>query len=461
MTVENIGSSFRDPSGRVFRHKGTLLRSVAETWSGHYDQLLASGLYAALTERGWLVKHDEVEVPSGLSCYRTLRPELIPYISYPYEWCFSQLKDAALLTLDIQLLSLSHEMVLKDASAYNVQFIGSRPIFIDTLSFETYRDGEPWVAYRQFCQHFLAPLALMAYCDPRMRSLLLRFIDGIPLDLASALLPSRSRLRFGMLSHIHVHATSQQRHESDAGSGDTVARIPSIPKGRLVALMHSLRAAVAGLRLPGRRTEWGAYYAETNYSDEAMSAKEALVVRLIEEHAPAAGLVHDLGANTGRFSRLVAGRGRYVVSHDIDEMAVEANYAEGRRNNDGGVLPLVLDLTSPAPSIGWNLDERDSVLARIEGGSVLALALIHHLAISNNVPLTNLADLFARCADTLIIEFVPKDDSQVKRLLATREDVFPEYGIEAFERVFSRSFVIAGRFEIPGSSRTLFAMKKK
>ena len=437
------------------------MRSVAESWSGHYDQLRSSGLYDALTERDWLVKHDEVEAPPGLSSYRTLRPQLIPYISYPYEWCFSQLKDAALLTLDIQLLSLAHGMVLKDASAYNVQFIGSRPIFIDTLSFETYREGKPWVAYRQFCQHFLAPLALMAYRDPRLRSLLLRFIDGIPLDLTSALLPRRSRFRFGMLSHIHVHAQSQQRHERDAGSDDPVARIPSIPKPRLVALMHSLRAAVAGLRLPGRRTEWGTYYGETNYSDEAMSAKEALVVRLIEEHAPADGLVHDLGANTGRFSRLVAARGRYVVSHDIDEMAVEANYAEGGRSGDRGVLPLVLDLTSPAPAIGWNLEERESALARIQGGTVLALALIHHLAISNNVPLSHLADFFARCADTLIIEFVPKDDSQVKRLLATREDVFPEYGIEAFEREFSRVFTIQERVGIPESSRTLFAMTKR
>jgi hypothetical protein len=461
VTLENLGSSFRDPSGQVFRHEGTLLRSVAETWSGHYDHLLASGLYTALTERGWLVKHEEVQAPPGLSCYRTLRPELIPYISYPYEWCFSQLKDAALLTLDIQLLSLSHGMGLKDASAYNVQFIGSRPVFIDTLSFATYREGEPWIAYRQFCQHFLAPLALMAYRDPRLRSLLLRFIDGIPLELTSALLPRRSRLRFGMLSHIHLHAKSQRRHESDAGPGEPVARIPSIPRSRLIALMHSLRAAVAGLQLPGRRTEWGAYYGETNYSDEAMSAKEALVVRLVEEHAPAAGLIHDLGANTGRFSRLVAARGRYVVSHDIDEMAVEANYAEGRRSGDGGVLPLVLDLTSPAPAIGWNLEERESALSRIEGGTVLALAVIHHLAISNNVPLPHLADFFARCADTLIIEFVPKDDSQVRRLLATREDVFPEYRIEAFERAFSRCFVIQGRFEIPGSSRTMFAMEKK
>lgn len=460
MSIEVLGSSFRDPSGQVYRHEGTLLRSVERSWSGHYEQLLGSGLYAALTGRGWLVKHEEVEAPPHRESWRTLRPELIPYVSYPYEWCFSQLKDAALLTIDIQLLSLEHGMVLKDASAYNVQFVGSRPVFIDTLSFATYRDGEPWVAYRQFCQHFLAPLALMAYRDPRLRSLLLRFIDGIPLDLAAALLPRRSRLRFGMLSHIHLHATSQRRHEREGGEGDRPVRIPSLPKQRLTALMHSLRAAVAGLRLPGRRTEWGRYYGETNYSDEAMSAKESLVARLIEEHAPPSGLVHDLGANTGRFSRLVA-PGRYVISHDIDEMAVEANYAEGRRRGDASVLPLVLDLTSPAPALGWNLAERESALSRIEGGTVLALALVHHLAISNNVPLEQLAGFFARCAGTLIVEFVPKEDSQVKRLLATREDVFPDYTLETFEREFAKKFVIRGRFEIPGSVRTLFAMVRR
>ena len=459
MSGRRLASSFRDPAGFMYVADGTLFRQVNNAYRAHYDLLMHSGLYQALVANEWLVPHEEVDRPAVSEAYRTLEPQTVPYVSYPYEWCFSQLKDAALLTLDIQILSLSFGVVLKDASAYNVQFIGSRPVFIDTLSFETYEDGAPWVAYRQFCEHFLGPLALMAHCDVRLRQLLGRFIDGVPLDLVANLLPLRTRARFGLLAHIHLHARSQERHRDDAGSSQPL-RIPKLSKPRLLALMESLRAAVRGCRLPKRRSEWSDYYEETNYSDEAMLAKETLVRRLIEETAEPGGLIHDIGANTGRFSRLVAGPQRYVVSHDIDELAIEYNYREGRRLRSKAVLPLVLDLANPSPAIGWALEERSSALERISGGTVLALALVHHLAISNNVPLPDLAALFGRLAKTLIIEFVPKEDSQVRRLLATRKDIFPGYTLAAFEAAFSRVFEITQRHAVPGTSRMLFAMRR-
>jgi ribosomal protein L11 methylase PrmA len=456
--MNRLGSSFRDPSGFVYVADGALFRQVQQRYGAHYELLMRSGLYQALVERGWLVAHEEVDRPAAVDAYRTLRPAIVPYVSYPYEWCFSQLKDAALLTLDIQILSLSFGMILKDASAYNVQFVGSRPVFIDTLSFEKYEEGAPWIAYRQFCEHFLAPLALSAYRDARLQQLLSRFLDGVPLDLASELLPARTYARYGLLAHVHLHARSQRRHRDDASLAAPL-RIPRIPKGRLLALMESLRAAVSGCGLPDRRTEWSNYYDETNYTSDAMSAKEALVQRLVGDTAAPTGLTHDLGANTGRFSRLVAGPSRYVVSHDIDELAVERNYRlnQGRRD----VLPLVLDLRNPSPAIGWGLEERSSALERMSGGTIIALALVHHLAISNNVPLPQLASLFSRLARTLIIEFVPKDDSQVQRLLATREDVFPDYTLAAFEAELSRFFDIIHRHEVPGTVRTLFAMRRR
>ncbi|HEU4887119.1 MAG TPA: class I SAM-dependent methyltransferase [Thermoanaerobaculia bacterium] len=461
MTLDRLGSSFRDPSGFVFVRDGRLYRQVNPSYSAHYDLLMSSGLYQALVDQGWLVPHQELEaarVPPG--AYRVLEPQTVPYISYPYEWCFSQLKDAALLTLDIQISSLSYGMVLKDASAYNVQFIGTRPVFIDTLSFETYQEGAPWVAYRQFCQHFLGPLALMAHRDVRLRQLLSRFIDGIPLDLVAELLPLRTRARYGLFAHIHLHARSQQRHHDDAGVGAPV-RIPKLPKNRLIALMQSLRATVEGCHLPKLSTEWSDYYDKTNYSDEAMAAKEALVKRLVDATATPAGLTHDIGANTGRFSRLVAGPDRYVVSHDIDELAIERNYRDAKLPGTNAVLPLVLDVSNPSPAIGWALEERSSALERISGGTVIALALVHHLAISNNVPLPQLATLFARLAHTLIIEFVPKEDSQVRRLLATREDIFPDYTLPAFEAAFSALFEITHREAVPGTARTMFAMRRR
>ena len=455
-------ASFRDPAGFVYVANGVVYRQVNRRYQPQYDRLMASGLYEALVTRGWMVPHEEVSVDAtaGADVYRILKPAPVPYIAYPYEWAFSQLKDAALLTLDIQSLSLTLGMTLKDASAYNVQFIGSRPVFIDTLSFETYEDGAPWVAYRQFCQHFLAPLALMARVDVRLGRLLRDFLDGIPLDLASTLLPATTWLRFGLLVHLHAHARSQKRHERDGRTTSAIAT-PTLPKARQVALIESLRRVVAALALPRMTTEWGDYYDETNYSAEAMAAKETLVRRLVDTFAAPGETIHDLGANTGRFSRLLAGPGRYVVSHDVDALAVERHYLHNRSSNVEGVLPLLLDLTNPSPSVGWALVERASVIDRMSRGTVVALALIHHLAITNNVPLARVAAFFAAVANTIVIEFVPKEDSQVRRLLATREDVFPGYTQAAFEAAFGAHFEILTKDEVPDTVRTLYAMRRR
>jgi len=263
VSASRHSSSFRDPSGFLFHRDGVLLRQVNPSYATHYDRLIDSGLYAALTERGWLVPHEELdEAPAEGAAHKVLAPQPLPFISYPYEWSFSQYRDAAKLTLDIQTLALEHGMTLKDASAYNVQFLGSRPLLIDTLSFETYEPGRPWVAYRQFCQHFLAPLALMSYRDIRLAQLMRSQIDGIPLDLAAALLPRRARLRFGLLSHLFLHAKSQTRmaHSKRDASSFKVSEMA------LRGLISSLGNAVAKLAWKLPDSEWGNYYDDTNYS---------------------------------------------------------------------------------------------------------------------------------------------------------------------------------------------------
>ena len=460
MTGEPLGASFRDPSGFVYERDGVLLRQVNPAGAPFYDALVQSGLYDDLTARGMLVPHEEVPNPPASNAYRTLRPDRIPYVSYPYEWCFDQLRDAARLTLDIQLAALARGLSLRDASAFNVQFVGRRPVFIDTLSFEPYRDGAPWAAYRQCCQHFLAPLALMSHVDRRLRHLLVHHLDGVPLDLASRLLPARTRLRYGLLAHVHLHAASQRRHQHAAG-GTAPVRIPALSKARLVALIRSLRAAVDGCRAPGGTTAWSDYYGGTNYSEAAMRAKLELVARMTDSLVEPGDTIHDLGANTGRFSRLVSRPDRYVVAHDVDDLAVEQHYRALHADRHEGVLPLLLDLTNPSPALGWAHAERQAAFDRIAGGTVLALALVHHLAITNNVPLDRLADAFAGIAPRLLVEFVPKEDTQVRRLLATREDIVPHYTLAAFEAAFSRRFVVEARSAVPDSARTLFAMRRR
>ncbi len=458
--------SFRDPSGFVFRKGGVVYRQVNQVYQAHYDLLMGSGLYKALAGGGLLVAHEEVretsQRPEG--AYKVIRPEEIPFISYPYEWCFSQLKDAALATLAIQDIALAHGMVLKDASAYNIQFVDGRPVFIDTLSFETYGEGRPWVAYRQFCQHFLAPLALMHYRDVRLAQLLRVYIDGVPLDLAKRLLPPRTRLNFGLLTHLHLHAASQAKHAGDAGAAATKAAKARVARGKvsrtgLLGIVDSLRGTIKKLEWTPAGTEWGDYYADTNYSDDALTAKRELVAKFLERIQPAS--VWDLGANTGMFSRIASARGCATVAFDMDPAAVEKNYRQCRAKEEKGLLPLLMDLTNPSPGIGWNNEERESLLARGPVDAAMALALVHHLALSNNVPLNRIADFFACACKALIIEFVPKEDSQVQRLLASREDVFTDYYQAPFETAFLRRFTIEAAAPVMGSRRVLYLMRRK
>ncbi|MDH7569955.1 MAG: SAM-dependent methyltransferase [Armatimonadota bacterium] len=451
------GGSFRDPAGFVFWCDGILLRQVNRAGADDYQALMESGLYRALVEAGLLVPHHDLgpDLAATADAFTVLRPEPIWFISYPFEWCFGQLKAAALATLQIQRMALERGLSLKDASAYNIQFRRGRPVLIDTLSFERYQEGRPWVAYRQFCQHFLAPLALMSLTDVRLGQLARLYVDGVPLDLASRLLPWRTRFRFSWLTHIHLHARLQTRY----GGRQVESRGRGVSRAALIGILESLRAAIAGLKWLPEGTVWADYYDETNYSREGFAHKQELVERFLQVLRPRT--VWDLGSNEGVFSRVAAAQGARTVAFDSDPAAVERAYRAGWDNPMGEILPLVMDLTNPTPGLGWHHRERQSLLERGPADACLALALVHHLAIGNNVPLPQLADFFADAGRALVVEFVPKADSQVQRMLATREDVFTEYTREAFEAAFARRFLIDAVEGIKGSHRILYLMRRK
>ena len=459
---ESVNGSFRDPSGFMFKHEGVLYRQVNKQYQNEYELLMSSGLYSQLTRSGTLIPHTEVDqslAPQPDLVYRVICPEPVEFISYPYEWCFNQLKDAAILTLAIARRALEFGMSLKDASAYNIQFQHGRPIFIDTLSFEKYEEGMPWIAYKQFCQHFLAPLALMAKTDIRLGQLLKNHIDGIPLDLASKLLPASTKLSFGLSTHIHLHARSQKKYADKNVSQQEVVSKGKFTKSTMLALFDSLLSTVRSLNVKTIETEWADYYQDNNYTESSFEAKRDLVRNFVSQVSPKT--VWDLGANTGEFSRVASDMGIPTVAFDIDPGAVQQNYDLVKKNKEKYMLPLVMDLTNPSPDLGWHNAERSSMQARGPVDLVMALALIHHLAIANNVPLVKVASYFKDLGKYLIIEFVPKEDSQVKRLLASRLDIFPDYTLAGFRQGFEHHFTVLEEKPVEGSQRTLFLMQRK
>ena len=451
-------TSYKDPAGFVFVHNSEIYRQINLLGKDDYEYFMVSGLYTELLQKELIVKHEEVSLDIDVSSpfYKFIKPYQIAYITYPYEWSFSALKDAALLTLKIQKLALMHKMSLKDASAYNIQFVNGKPIFIDTLSFEKYQENKPWKAYGQFCRHFLAPLVLMSYVDFSLNQLLISNIDGTPLDIVSKMLPLKSKLNFGVLVHIFLHSLSQKKYENTMQSESKQA---TMSLDSQLALLSSLEDTINSLHFPKIFTEWGNYYENTNYSNEAFDEKHVIVKSFLEKIKPET--LCDLGANRGEFSRIASNMGVKTLSVDIDPVAVEDNYLHMKKNKEKFILPLIQDFNNLSPAIGFMNDERENFISRFKVDAVMALALIHHMAISNNLPFKNIAQFFSSLGEYLIIEFVPKEDSKVQVLLSSREDIFSDYNKSSFEKEFQEVYNILETIKLKDSDRILYLMRRK
>jgi ribosomal protein L11 methylase PrmA len=452
-------SSFRDPDGFVFTHNGKLYRAVTPNYKENYDLLINSGLFDRLIEKGFLIPHKEIESVNlpVTGMYKILEPEMIKFISYPYEWSFSQLKDAALLTLDIQKTALEFGMSLKDASAYNVQYHKGRPVFIDTLSFEQYTENQPWFAYKQFCQHFLAPIALMSYRDVRLNSLLKNNIEGIPLDLAYKLLPKKTWLKMGTLLHIHLHALTQKKYNSNKVKVADLNR--KFSKTAFFRLLINLRETIEHLTWVPKGTEWGDYYEPGVHNLLYSEHKKEIVAQYISLVKPET--LWDLGSNNGIYSRIANDNNISITTFDIDPACVENSYKQVKEKKEQNVLPVLIDLVNPSPSLGWANHERKSFTERASVDLIMGLALIHHLAISNNLPFSKIAQYFSELSDHLIIEFVPKEDPKVQIMLKNRLDIFNTYTLEDFEKAFNEYFIIEQKQNVQDSLRTIYLMKRR
>lgn len=447
-----VPSSFRDPAGCVICDDGVIKRLITDRGQADYELYVSSGLHRSLACRGMVLEHEEEPGEAfGPGICKAIRPEQLEFISYPYEWSFHQLKDAALLTLDVQDTALSHGMSLKDASAFNVQFRGVTPVFIDSLSFE--RDlGGPWIAYEQFCRHFLGPLLLMSYHSPALNRFTMTDLAGLPLNIVGRLLPARSYLNVDALIHVHLHAVMQRSRK-----GATSMRRES--KNVKRTLVRSLRTAIERLRLRERDSTWSCYYPEqAHYTPEAQEFKARAIRNIVSRIRPA--LVCDFGANTGRYSNEALCSGAYCLALDLDPICVDRIYLDAKKAGRRRLLPLVMDVLNTSPGLGFDLQERPSFLDRARPDLVMLLALLHHLRISGQVPLIRMAAFLARLSESLLVEFVPKSDPMVARLLAGRHDTFDDWTFDGLSEAFGRYFRMEHATRISGTDRSLCLFKR-
>lgn len=451
-------SSFRDPSGYVFIENDEVKRVINPIYFKQYEALKSSGFYDYLIKNALLVPHKEI---ASSKDQIVLKAEQIPFVTYPYEWSFNMYKEAALLTLKLQKIAVEKGFSLKDATAFNVTFFKGKAVFIDTLSFDFYEENSPWRAYKQFVMHFLGPLLLAKHYGSESLGFLKQFIDGVPLHMVSQMLPLLTKFNPTVLTNIHLLAKSEAKYHEESRSEATSA---TLSKKGLLNIVESLYGFIKNLKLK-EASEWANYYDKINYSDNAFDHKASVINEWISNLKPETLI--DVGGNDGTFVRKLRFAPKQSLVCDVDNNAIDINYAQVKRHKETSIIPFVLDVLQPSPAIGLNNKERQSFLDRIAAfkpNVTMALALIHHMSITGNVPFSMSAEFFAYFSENLIIEFPKRNDSWVERLLKSKVDFeahFVFYNQENFENAYLNLFNLVERIPIKDSNRIIYFLKRK
>lgn len=454
--VEAEPASFRDAASRVFYRDGEVLRGLDERAAADFEALTATSFYRRLvTDRKVVGTERAGPETSGGPWKLVLRHERIPFVSYPYEWPFSMLADAAELHLEILLDALTEGMTLKDGSAFNVQWRGCRPVFIDVGSFEQNPDGGPWAGYRQFCQTFLYPLFLQAHKGVPFQAWLRGSTEGLPGKHLRLLMTVRDLARPGVLKHLLLHAAIASRVPGRAQAVQAELRNAGFSTEISQALVRNLLKLVRRLKHPAGRSLWADYRRTCTYTDQDRQEKEGFV-RQAATAAPVQ-LAWDLGCNDGYYTRVVAEHAKYVVALDSDEAVIDGLYRSLRDEGTATILPLVMDLADPSPGLGWRGTERRSLGDRGRPGLVLCLALVHHLAITANIPLKAVLDWLSSLDARVVIEFATPSDPMVQQLLGNKPPAqHDDYREDVFERLVEVSFAIERRVALPSGTRIMY-----
>jgi ribosomal protein L11 methylase PrmA len=456
--------SFRDPLSRVFIGDDRVVRAFTEEGAKDIKAVWGKKSIQGALQSGELIESNIVEPSAvGLSHPWTsaMTHPMLPFISYPYEWTFSMLKDAALLQLKLTRETLGDGIGLKDATPYNVQFIGSRPQFIDAGSFERRRKGDPWYGYKQFCEMYLYPLMMQGYLGVQYQPYLRGSVNGIsPITMRKLLPASLRRPRKGRLTHVVLHAAASTRFaDSDTDVKKATAKA-GMNAQVLDATMRKLEKIVQKLSLGDKKSTWSNYSERGHYLESSLDEKQKFVRDAVA--VSPRKQVWDIGCNDGVFSRIASAHSDYVVAMDADPLVVDRLYNTLKAEKNDKILPLYVDLTDSGGGVGWRGQERPGVFHRGHPDIVMALAVIHHMAITFNVPIASQLDMFRDLSPELIIEMPHADDPMVRKLLQNKRDgIHDDFNLENFERLLSDRFDIKSKMLLAGGTRTIFHAVRK
>ena len=452
------GGSFRDPEARVVTREGMVYRCLSDHALEDWTLLESTEFFRRFVEGGELVRTERVDDAAlrflGREWSGVLRHETVPVISYPFEWPFGMLKDAALLQLDLTLAALQEGMTLKDGTPYNVQWRGPAPVFIDIGSFTRYVEGTPWLGYRQFCQLFLYPLFLQAYKNVPYHPWLRGSLEGIDASHCKALLSPRDWLRRGVLAHVHLQAAAQRHFRDTTRNVRNDLRAAGFDRALIVNNLRRLRRTVERLEWSATRSTWSDYGVEHNYSDEDVSRKRQFVHDAVSSRRPR--LVWDIGCNVGTYTRLAAEHADYVVGLDADHLTMHRLYLDLRREGRTNILPLLGDVADPSPALGWRGLERGPLRDRGAPDLILCLALIHHVTLGRNVPVAEFIEWLAGFGADVVVEFVSTDDPMVQRLTRNHSGARTDYSLDAVSRGLKQHFGSVTSEVLTSGMRTLF-----
>ncbi len=463
-----IAGSFRDPSGYVFWRDGAIYRAIDEECRQIIQGLFDSNLIPELVQDRTIVGTQFVENEELRQTLADEHPEfdhfleheVIPIITYPYEWSVSMLADAGIHTIDLQCRLLQSGHSLKDATAYNIQFVDSRPVFIDIPSIEQPSRLDLWFALGQFSQMFLFPLLLSRHCGWDLRSYFLANLGGRDAAQVVQGFGWLQRWRPSLVLDLTLPAVLTGWANKDQRMKRDILEKPKENTGpqilNLRRIQKKLRKLAAGYKTKG---VWSQYTDICNYEEPAEAAKKQLIKEFLESTTP--DRVLDLGCNTGEYSYLAAECGAKVMAVDSDHDAVELLYRRLRKD-PSPITPLIIDLCNPSPGIGYMNCERTPFIGRARPDCVFALALIHHLLVSGNLSLENIRDMFFQLTERdLVLEFVPTDDSMFERLIKLRVNLFGDLSLDSCRKCFLESFELIKEEPIPESKRTLLFLRKR